>query len=291
MMKNTLILFTAMVTLFFVSCSTKSKKGASTGGTGTESGETDLSGLFGSGSGQKPGSTVAVGSGSGGSVTEADKNAVKALADDSNKLAPKEGGYKIPQDIMDQAKKLMEMEKQGKDVSAQKIALAGQVINGCMNSQKYLVKEPFPGQPLMGGWSGTGQCPVNFTVGANPDPNVAAYPVFGSTEGQLLAQKDGRGDVKAQPFAGPVTDTQTANGKLRHPTFFPTKYGADPCDVAVKLDSSTNPIPENFKEGIKIQAQCQRQALFLISPVMDSMFQGMDDQSARILQQSVLGFK
>ncbi len=290
-MKKTLILFTAF-TFLIISCQTKSKKGsASASGVETGTGETDLSGLFSSGTGQRSGSTIAVGSGAGGSVTQTDVNAVKSLAADSNALQPPDGGYKIPQDILDQAKKLLESEKQGKDVSNQKIILASQVMNGCLASQKYLVTEPFAGQPLMGGWKGEGQCPVQFNVGANPDPNVAAYPVSGGTEGQLVAYRDGRGEVRAQPFSGKVTDSPAATGSLRHPTFFPTKYGADPCDVTVKLETSANPIPENFKQSIKIQAQCQRQALFLISPVMDKMFNGMDEGSARILQQSVLGFK
>jgi len=287
MMKMSIPIFTAMIFLT-VACQNKASKSSSTQGT-TDTGA-DLGGIFSTGSGQKEGSTIAVGSGSGGAVTEAEKNAIKKLAEDTEKIAP-EDGYIIPQDILDQAKKLAEQERQGKDVSAQKMALAGQLIRDCTNSQKYLIKQPFAGQPMMGGWSGSGACAVQFNVGANPDPNVAAYPVSGGTQGQMVAYEDGRGDIKAQPFAGPVTDTSTANGKLRHPTFNQTKYGAEPCDVSVKLDSSANPIPANFAEGLKIQAQCQRQALFILSPVMDSMFNGMDEKTAAILKQSVLGIQ
>lgn len=233
-----------------------------------------------------------VGSGTGGALTDADKTALSNVANGMNDVNTQEGG--LSQSLIDEAQALLDKEantdgngEAQAQIQQQKMALVGKILEDC--ASKIAPLAPVPGQPLMGVWKGGGACPVEFTVASAGDASPV-YAVTGGTKGKMAGYPDGRGEVKAEPFSGNLTDLPSSGtGKLVHPTFHKTKSGANPCEVGVQLASSSNPIPENYIEAMKRAGKCHRQALLFMSPVMDKMFKAMPSNLNSILMNRAIG--
>ena len=72
------------------------------------------------------------GSGSGGSVTAADKTALTNLNKDFKDVEPDDADFDpLDGELRAQLESLLEQERKGLDVSAQKIALSSQLIQAC----------------------------------------------------------------------------------------------------------------------------------------------------------------
>jgi hypothetical protein len=229
------------------------------------------------------------GSGPSGGLTEADQFALKNVFQEQTKIAPQQPSG-LSQQLLAEAKRLLEEEAKGRDVAVAKMALAGRMLTECANRTAPLA--PVPGQPLLGVWASTDNaaCKVNFTI-AGQGQNLT-YAVAGDTRGTMKASNQGDGALQTEPFSGRLTDRPSSGtGTLTHPQFTKTKYGFQPCSTAVALKSSANPIPANYVEAMKRMGQCFRQALILMSPVFDRMFAGMNPQLAQLLQQRMLGIQ
>ncbi len=229
------------------------------------------------------------GSGTGGGLTAADQFALKNVYQEQSKVAPTQGSQSgLSQSLLAEAQRLLNEEAKGRDVAVAKMALAGKMLTECATRTAPLA--PLPGQPLLGVWASTDQaaCKVNFTIagtGAN-----ATYQVAGDTRGTMKATNQGDGTMNTAPFTGRLTDRpESGTGTLTNPQFTKTKYGYTACSTAVGLKNSANPIPANYQEAMKRMGQCFRQALVLMSPVFDKMFEGMNPQLKQLLQQRMLG--
>lgn len=251
-------------------------------------------------------------SGGGGTLTNADKQALNRLTDQYEDVEPQDDGTDLISNALEQKmKQLLAQEKAGADVAMQKLALAGQMMEQC--TLRVAQFAPRPGQPLLGQWSGTacGQTSGKYTVpGAQipfnvTDPNdkgpgkgvplkaPSVFAVTGATQGKMSVKADGSGTIDAQPWAGPVSDRgldgRAAAGTVTNKAFNQTKYGPQACNMGVALRASRNPIPENYIEGMRMAGKCYRQTLFFMSPTMDTMFKGMDPQLAQVLKMRLLG--
>jgi hypothetical protein len=227
------------------------------------------------------------GSGSGGNLTPADQQALQNVFNEQQQVQPRTGGG-LSQALLQEAQRLLEEERRGRDVAVAKMALAGRMLTEC--AKKTAPLAPIPGQPLLGAWSSTdgAACAINFNVAGNGAG--ATYQVSGGTRGTMKATEVGDGVMNTEPFSGRLTDRPEAGkGTLTHPKFTQTKYGFQACSTKVGLKNSANPIPANYREAMKRMGQCFRQALVLMSPVFDTMFANMNPQLRQILQQRILG--
>jgi hypothetical protein len=231
------------------------------------------------------------GSGTGGSLTEADQFALKNVFQEQTKVAPT-GPSGLSQALLAEAKRLLEEEAKGRDVAVQKMALAGRMLTEC--AQRTAPLAPIPGQPLLGVWASADKPPCalgNVTISGNGG-GQSTFAVSGQTNGTMKATDVGDGEIKAEPFAGRVTDRpESGTGTLTNPQFTKTKYGFNACSTAIVLKDSANPIPKNYTEAMKMMGGCFRQALVLMSPVFDQMFANMNPQLRQLLQQRMLGIK
>src|SRR5690606_4968653 len=103
-----------------------------------------------------------IGSGSGGGITEADKQALNAALQQNEALAPQDPDAGLSAALAEEARRLIAEEKAGKDVAVQKMLLAGKMLEEC--SKKIAKFAPIPGQPLLGTWNGGGACAVKFEI-------------------------------------------------------------------------------------------------------------------------------
>lgn len=280
------------------------------------------------------GSTDNGGSGSGGALTEADKQALNNLFKDTanSGVTPKDAdAAAVSEAFRREVAALLEKQRQGDQAAlAQLMMLAGKMLQQC--SAKVGVLAPVPGQTLLGTWAtpkmaatpttgtsgslktgGSSQsteysaarlssktdklntnCSVNFTItGAGPlqQQTTNKYAVSGKTTGSMTADASGIGVVQGNPWSGNLRDTpQAGNGVLRNPAFTPATDGknakpAQPCDAAVELQTSANPIPANYTESVARLGCCFRQALMLMSPTMVSLMSNMDPRLAMMLVQ------
>lgn len=226
-----------------------------------------------------------VGSGTNGQLTTSDQNALKQTFNGMDDVAP--NGDLIPQELVDEVQKLLEDQSKGRDVSAQKMALAGAILESC--ARKVQPLQPIPGQHLMGVWGGSGKCPVEFEVSGQVNPGTNEFRITGGIQGSLVGAADGRGEVRSS-FTGILNDMpKVGSGTLKNPNFSQGKYGPEACEVQVAMKESRNPIPENYIQAMRKVGLCHRQALFLLSPTMDQMFEGMDPRLASLMQAQLLG--
>lgn len=234
------------------------------------------------------------GSGSSGGLTSTDTTALTNLFQSTanSSVTPSQSG--VSSSIQSQINTLIQQRRQGMEVTAQLMGLAGQLLQEC--AAKTGVLAPVPGQPLLGDWAQTsGNCNVSFKItGAGPlqqQPNNQ-YTVSGETNGTMVADTNGFGVVNANPWSGNIRDTpETGNGVLRHPTYYPATGGknpqpAQPCDAPVGLKTSANPIPANYTEATRRLGCCFRQSLMLMSPNMVQLMAGMDPRLAALLVQN-----
>ncbi len=270
--------------IFFISCSNRSQYGAQTQSQPTvpnwPTGQ-ELDSIF-----SKDTSTV--GSGTSGGLTEADKYSLKNVFQEQAAIEPLDDGG-LSEELKQEAQRLLKEEEEGKQVAAEKMALAGRMLSECANRVAPLA--PIAGQPLLGQWESTdkSECKVKFTIsGGNSN---ATYTVSGEAKGTMQATPVGDGTLQVKPYdQGRLTDRPEAGkGVLTITEFKETKYGYDPCSTQVKLKTSANPIPENYKEAMKKMGKCFRQALVLMSPVFDDMFKNMDPQLRYLIQARMLG--
>jgi len=233
----------------------------------------------------------------GSTLTEADKSALTDLSAQTADVAPDDGANILSQALAQEMKRLLEEEKAGKDVAAQKMALAGQMMKECATRVAELA--PRPGQPLAGSYVGkdcTTKKDVKFDIVDPYDrgkgkgvPNGAPtlYKVSGASNGRMTAAINGTGKIEGTPWAGQVSDTglsgRAAAGEVIN--------GRCTMGIGMESTGSRNPIPENYIEGMRRAGACFRQTLFLISPVMDNMFKNMNPALANILKMKMLGFQ
>ncbi|MBY0370277.1 hypothetical protein K2X33_06290 [bacterium] len=237
------------------------------------------------------------GSSSNGALTTNDTSALQNLFQSTANagVTPQNlAAAAVSASLQQQIDALMAKRRQGQDVQAQLMGLAGQMLQEC--SQKIGALAPVPGQPLLGEWGNTGgDCTVNFRItGAGPlqvQPNNQ-YAVSGDTAGTMSASTTGMGAVSANPWSGNLMDTpQAGNGSLTHPTYYPATSGknpqpARPCTAAVAMKSSANPIPENYAEATRRLGCCFRRSLMLMNPTMVNLMAGMDPRLAALLVQN-----
>lgn len=125
--------------------------------------------------------------------------------------------------------------------------------------------------------------------GAGLPTGAPSFLVIGKEKGKkgfkgvMMASPNGVGQIRAGDWQGVVTDIpQSGIGKM-----FKGGKGGKKYDV--HLVSSGNMIPHKYHEAMKRAGQCFRQALFLMSPVMNKMFLGMDPQLAQLIKFRMLG--
>lgn len=306
-------IFVSILSLFVLSHCQNKQQSSSLDDSFYSQGDGSLSGDLSSELGNYSGGSI--GSGSGGGLTDADKQALQNMTQGMQDVNPASGGG-LPQDILDQAKMLIDAEnnadatdaKAQAELQQKKMLLVGKILQSC--AEKIAPLAPIPGQPLMGVWSGGGACGVEFGVtSTGPQPVYRVGAAAGvskvakdgkdskskvsggqSIQGQMVAAADGTGNVDANPYRGTLSDApQAGSGKLVHPTFHKSKSGTSPCEVAVTLKQSTNPIPENYVEAMKRVGQCHRQALLFMSPIMDNMFKNMPPELTQLLMQRAMG--
>lgn len=233
----------------------------------------------------------------GSTLTDADKSALTNLSAQTADVAPDDGANILSQALAQEMKRLLEEEKAGKDVAAQKMALAGQMMKEC--SARIAELAPRPGQPLTGSYVGkdcSTKKDVKFDIIDPYDrgkgrgvPNGAPplYKVSGATNGKMTANAQGSGKIEGTGWQGTVSDTGL-NGRAAA-----GEVVSGRCTMGIGMEStgSRNPIPENYIEAMRRAGACFRQTLFLISPVMDNMFKNMNPALANILKMKMLGFQ
>ena len=228
------------------------------------------------------------GSNNDGSLSATDKAALNAAFGENNQVAPTGAAANLQiftPDLAKQARDILTAQRLKQDTSVKKLLFMAEMIKHCGElAVKYA---PIPGQPLLGTWNGSGSCSVSFEVSGNGAGGK--YAVSGGTNGTLQADTGGRGAIQANPFSGNVIDSpQSGTGLLTHPSFFVTKSGSSPCNVNVALQTPKSPIPENYKTAMRLMGKCLRNTAILINPVFDHMFQDLNPQLAKLLQDKFL---
>lgn len=254
---------------------------------------------------------------SGGSsgMTPAEDQALKSLLKETEAIAPESGDSAVSAALQQEMQNILKEEAEGRDVAMQKMALAGKMMKEC--AEKVAGLAPKPGQPLLGEWKGDKCKSPSFTLrdtrpkglipGQNQNQQNSSGGGGASQQGDGILIADGKIEGKVSPGedgSGKFTSTKgtwsgtlydngldglSGAGKLTNPKYSKTKYGTKACTANFTLEASTNPIPENYVEAMKIAGNCFRRALIMMSPVMDKMFKGMDPAMRTMLQQSMLG--
>ncbi len=235
------------------------------------------------------------GSGAGGSLTPTDTAALSNLFTDAKANSPddKAAAAAIAAKYQAMVEAKLKERRDAAELKLQLMQIAGQMLLEC--NAKVGGLAPVPGQPLLGTWETAdpkAACKVKFVIsGAGPlqQQTTNKYAVTGETQGHMLADAQGIGVVQGNPWTGNLRDTpQAGNGTLRHPSFTPATGGknptpAAPCDAAVAIKTSTNPIPANFDEMVDRLGCCFRSSLTMMSPTMVQMMSGMDPALASLL--------
>jgi len=292
------VILTSALMVLLVGCMQRSSNFS-----GTEDDDDDTDSPFNGGGGGGGNTNVGSltgnngGSGTGGSLTTTDTNTIQNLFQstaNANVTPSNAAASAISSSLQTQINNLLEQRRRGIEVTAQLMGLAGQMLQEC--AQKVGVLAPVPGQPLLGEWASTsGDCTVNFRISGAPalqQQTTNQYAVSNGLTGTMVADQTGLGVVNANPWSGNIRDTpEIGNGVLRHPTFFPATGGknpqpARPCETAVALKTSTNPIPANYTEASRRVGCCFRQSLMLMSPTMVQLMSSMDPRLAALLVQN-----
>ncbi len=212
------------------------------GGSGLGSGDVDdIAGL---------GSTDNGGSGSGGALTDADKEALNKLFGETAGTSPQDkAAAALSEAFRNEVAALLEKQRKGDQAAlSQLMMIAGKMLQQC--SAKVGALAPVPGQTLLGTWgtpasaqnsSNKGSnnkpgsnsssqsteysarafgsskqntnCSVTFTIaGAGPlQPQTTnKYAVTGKATGSMTADANGLGVVQGNPWSGNLRDTPQA---------------------------------------------------------------------------------
>ncbi len=247
----------------------------------------------------KSGLGGAMASGQGG-LTATDQMAFQKLFNETDNVNTFDELAKLSDSILAELTQIQTEERRTGIVNAgRRIGLMQSALTDCV--QRVAAGAPQPGQPLQGRWEGNGCAvqaksskkgqyqagPLNaFAIAGIASPN--RFPVSGVTSGLMGAKADGVGVVSATPWAGELSD-ESLRGVVNHPKYQKVGGREYPCSMEVGLRASTNPIPENYVLAMKVLGKCYKQAIFLASPAMDSLFKKMDPALVQLLQNRMLG--
>lgn len=233
----------------------------------------------------------------GGSLSTTDQTALNNVATESAAATtPEIESTQLPADIQQAVKQISTLQSQNlspeqqAQLAAQKFQVAGALLQSC--ARQIADYAPQPGEPLQGNWQGNGATftilgqfarTVNSPKHGQVGLGAARFIVSGNLFGQAIVQANPNGIAQftSGAYSGALTDVpQAGNGYL-------FRNGSKTHDV--RLVSTKNLFPVKYVDAMRRAGRCYMQAAFLMSPVADRLFRGMNPQLAQILRQRVLG--
>ncbi len=239
------------------------------------------------------------GSGSLGSLTQADTSALQNVVGAANAVSVKNDANAqalgidsaISQELIREINQIRAQEREGQNMTEAKWLMVGKIIESC--SAKASALFPKPGEPLIGDWSGRGACGIgNFAINGPGNKQVYTGKI-GGADLSVAAYNDGRFEARSSFASGSGTDNslpgeKSGSGVLTRQIARATKYGTqyDPCQAKIELVNARSPIPENYKTAMKVMGGCYRNAMALMG--MESVLNKMNPQLAQALFQQML---
>lgn len=296
-MKSFLCTLTLLV-FGVVGCMNQAKNG-NTSGVSRNLFNDQTSGIL---NGQVPG---AGGSGSGGSLTPQDTQALQTVVKDpliNPVLTPQDKQAGIDDAISESLKKEAEAlkakaqaaknEQQRYEVYLAKTALMQKIITECTVKAQKLV--PLPGDPVIGKWvKASGDCAVNPFVVAAGSKQISG--ISGGITGQLAAYVDGRIEISSQSLRGSGKDSgyrgnEQASGtaSLTGQRVINSKGGPRTvaCSANVVLDQPQNQMPEKHDKAMALLGSCYQRGVAILG--LQSIFTKMDPRLSEVLFQQML---